>query len=348
MRRAVVLLCSLVTCAWAAGPRWQYRVIDTVKPGQPAQLILQPQNTVHGVVVTLTSDRGKTRTFKVKRIKAGKSHAIKWKIPLGKTKWTGTLTGSAEGATTTAPIELTAVAAKPLDVRLSKRDIDLTAARVVVRATNPLQKAEVRAYDTEGDQVLDTTADLEDAGKGATAVRFDVPADTTLRRVEIKMHDAYGYWAALRIVSWYAEIDHEEVEFETAKWDIRPTESPKVDKAIRALTSEIARFRRELGNDAATLEVQVYVAGYTDTVGKAGDNQVLSHKRAKAIAEYFREHGLTVPVHYQGFGEGVQAVETPDDTDQAQNRRAVYVLSNVPPSGGNFPRARWKRLGGSR
>lgn len=350
MSRVLALWLALGTCAWAAGPNWQYRVVDTVKPGQPVELILQPQNTVHGVVVTLTSEHGRTHTFEAKRIEAGKAHTFKWKVPLGVTKWSGTLTGSADGATTTAPIELKSTAARPLDVRFSKRDIDLSVARVVVRPTNPLSKVEVRAYDTGGGEVLDTTADLEDVGAGATAVTFDVPAGTELRRVELKLHDAYGYWAALRIVSWYAEIEHEEVEFETAKWDIRPSEAPKVDKAIRALTGEVARFRRELGNDAATLDVQVFVAGYTDTVGKASDNQVLSHERAKAIAGYFRDHGLTVPVFYQGFGEAVLAVETPDDTDEARNRRAVYVLSNVPPSGGAYPRAQWKRLspGGAR
>ncbi len=338
---AFTVLCG---AAWAAGPQWSFRVIDTVKPGQPAQLILQPRNTVHGVVVTLTPDRGKARTFKIKRIRAGEARTLKWKVPLGASMWKGTLVASADGATTTAPIELKVVSAKPLDVRLSKRDIDLTTARVVVRPTNPLAKAEVRAFDGEGAQVLDTVGDLEPLGKGATAVLFDVPEDTALRRVELKLHDEYGYWAALRIVSWYAEIEHEEVIFETAKWDVRPEEAPKVLHAGEALNREIARFRRELGDDAATLDVQVYVAGYTDTVGSSADNQGLSDKRAKAIAMFFREHGVKVPIHYQGFGEAALAVETPDDTDEARNRRALYVLTNVPPRGGAFPRARWKRL----
>ena len=330
--------------AWAGGPQWQYRVVDTVPPGKPAQIVLQPKNTVHGIELQLTSDRGQTLRFEVKRIAAGKAHPIRFKVPAGETKWTGTLVGSADGATTTAPIELKTVSAKPLDVRLSKKDIDLSAARVVVRPTNPLAKVEVRAYGEDGEQVLDTVGDVVELEKGLVAIDFEVPTGAVLRRVEMKLHDPYGHCAALRIVSWYAEVDHEEVEFESAKWDIRPSEVPKVDRAIARLLGEIARFRRELGNDAATLDVQVYVAGYTDTVGKSGDNKALSHKRARAIATYFASHGVKVPIHYDGFGEDALAVDTPDDTDEAKNRRALYVLSNVAPRGGAFPNARWRRL----
>ena len=130
---AVVFLLSTATTASAAGPRWQYRVVDTVKPGQKAELVLVPQNTVHGVVLRLTPDRGRPIVRKVKRIAAGTEHRLRWTVPTGVSVWQGELIGSAEGATSTAPLKLRVVSAKPLDVRLRKRDVDLAAARVVVQ-----------------------------------------------------------------------------------------------------------------------------------------------------------------------------------------------------------------------
>ena len=74
------------------------------------------------------------------------------------------------------------------------------------------------------------------------------------------------------------------------------------------------------------------------------DLLLLDAQRAEAIARYFKAHGVTVPIYYQGFGEDALAVPTADAVDEARNRRAVYVLANVPPRGAQFPRAQWKRL----
>ncbi len=340
--RTLALL--LLGAAALAAPQWRFKVVDTVPPGKPAEILLSPINTVHGVTLELVPEEGKPQVFKVKKIDAGGSHRVRFKVPKGISKWTGKLTGSADGETTVAPLSLKIVSAAPLSVRLSLRDIDLHSARVVVHGTNPVAKAEIRAFGDGGAQVVDAMADVEHVSGDAYALSFMVPDDTRLRRVELKVHDEFGFWSALRIVSWYAEIDHEEVNFPTAEWNIPESETPKVDQAIVALNGEIERFRRELGNDAATLDVQVYVAGYTDTVGSGADNKRLSDQRAQSIARYFRANGVKVPIHYQGFGEDALAVDTPDNTDEAKNRRALYVLANVPPRGGAFPRAAWRRL----
>ena len=68
-----------------------------------------------------------------------------------------------------------------------------------------------------------------------------------------------------------------------------------------------------------------------DTVGSAASNDKLSLNRAKAIASWFRKHGLSIPTFYRGAGERSLAVPTPDNTPNEKNRRAVYILSNRPP-----------------
>ncbi|MCB9536903.1 MAG: OmpA family protein [Myxococcales bacterium] len=347
--RATTLATLVLLAASAAradGPKWQFQVTEVVKPGQKATLTLQPQNTVHEVTLTLTpGGAGKAVTFRAKKLPAGQAKTFSWAVPGGVSTWTGELTGSADGATTTAKLELKIAAVAPLDVQLAKKDIDLVGGRLVVVPSNPLAKAELKAWDATGAQIADDEVEPQALEGGKRfAVTFDVPDEANVRRVELKLHDAYGTWASLRVVRWYDEVEHDRVEFESGKWDIRPDEAPKLDRAIAALQKAIAKFRAELGDDAAAVDGGVYVAGYTDTVGSDADNLVLSRNRARAIAGYFAKHGVTLPIYYQGFGEAVQAVATADDVDEPHNRRALYVLTNAPPEGEAFPKASWTRL----
>jgi hypothetical protein len=52
-----------------------------------------------------------------------------------------------------------------------------------------------------------------------------------------------------------------------------------------------------------------------------------------------------VPVFYEGFGEESPAVPTPDETAEAGNRRAEYIIAVEDPAlkDAPFP-PRWRRL----
>ena len=88
---------------------------------------------------------------------------------------------------------------------------------------------------------------------------------------------------------------------------------------------ELSQIYQDIRDDACATSWAVI--GYTDTVGVRVGNQLLSLNRAYEIAKYFRQHGVTVPIRYTGFGEDVLAVQTPDETDEVRNRRARYVLA---------------------
>ena len=90
--------------------------------------------------------------------------------------------------------------------------------------------------------------------------------------------------------------------------------------------------------------VNLYVAGYTDTVGDAASNLRLSTSRAKSIAVWFQAQGFDGHIYYQGFGEKVLAVPTADNVDEAQNRRSLYVVAATPPVSASFPGAQWTKL----
>jgi MYXO-CTERM domain-containing protein len=89
--------------------------------------------------------------------------------------------------------------------------------------------------------------------------------------------------------------------------------------------------------------------GYTDTVGSASDNQVLSQHRAKEIAQYFKDKGAWCSIYYAGMGERGLAVKTDDQVDEVRNRRALYLLMpdpQKPAAGGKIP-GNWKKLTGN-
>lgn len=337
----VSALCLMSGVALAAGPAWTYKIGDRVPAGKPAVLELGSHNGAHGVRVDLKGPGGRSKTFKIKKLAPGKLKALKFPVPKGVSNWTATVTGSADGAETTANLTLKIVSVGPLDVKLSKRDVDL-GGKIVVVTNRAVQTAEVKGYSGDG-LVVDDTVDLNGAS-GRVPIEFVVSDDDQIKRLEVKVLDEFGFWAAVRVVSWFVELPHDDVIFASGKWDIEPGEAPKIDGVFKLLDKEIARFKRELGKEALQTNLKVYVGGFTDTVGAPGDNRVLSRKRARAIAEYFRAHGVKLPIFYQGFGESGLAVATGDNVDNAQNRRAVYVLSNVPPRGGRFPGAAWTRL----
>ncbi|MCA9686917.1 MAG: OmpA family protein, partial [Myxococcales bacterium] len=98
------------------------------------------------------------------------------------------------------------------------------------------------------------------------------------------------------------------------------------------------------------ISASLYIVGYTDTVGNAGDNQKLSENRAKAIAQYFVDKGAWCEIYYAGMGERGLAVETGDSVDEVRNRRALYILGVQKPAGGGQvpPQGAWKKLADAR
>ena len=82
---------------------------------------------------------------------------------------------------------------------------------------------------------------------------------------------------------------------------------------------ELDAIARQMVNDTTT---QFLVWGFTDTAGPADYNQALSERRADAVADYLESQGVTRDrLVVRGFGETNLAVQTPDNTPNAQNRR---------------------------
>ena len=69
---------------------------------------------------------------------------------------------------------------------------------------------------------------------------------------------------------------------------------------------------------------QVTVTGYTDSSGSADYNQDLSRRREQAVSRALLERGIAnQALEREARGEYDQAIETPDDTRNQENRRVV-------------------------
>lgn len=98
--------------------------------------------------------------------------------------------------------------------------------------------------------------------------------------------------------------------FDHDKSNIRANEVDTLNK----ITREVERFDPE----------QITVTGYTDSSGASAYNQTLSRQREQAVSKALLERGLeNQTIDREARGEYNQAVETPDDTRNQDNRRVV-------------------------
>lgn len=100
------------------------------------------------------------------------------------------------------------------------------------------------------------------------------------------------------------------------------TDSAEVLPTGHKILAEIADVAKHTGN--APIEVD----GFTDTVGPKRYNKKLSVARAESVASELTSQGVDAArIKAQGFGETELAVPTPDQTDEAKNRRVVVRIA---------------------
>ena len=103
--------------------------------------------------------------------------------------------------------------------------------------------------------------------------------------------------------------------------------------------STLSEDSRKLLNEAAAIlqrypEVQIIIEGYTDNVGNAGFNRLLSEHRATAVRDYLIEHGID-SARLVAVGRGAENPVASNNTlsGRALNRRIEFHLSQLPKPG---------------
>lgn len=220
------------------------------------------------------------------------------------------------------------------DLSATLDDIDLGRGTLTVHAARALSDARVTVIGPKGVELDVRSADLSDASNPTFS--FDARGQEVVKMV-VEGVDGYGFTSSLDLSPWSYQIPHIDVIFASDGDTVAPGELPKLE-------SVWADVVRTLDLYGSVVEIELWIGGYTDTVGDAAYNRALSERRARAIAAWFRTRGFNRPIWFQGFGEDALAVPTGDGADEARNRRAMYVLSASPPRASDFPRAAWKKL----
>lgn len=211
-------------------------------------------------------------------------------------------------------------------LRIAENDIDVAGRTIHFTLGTVAQVAEIQVYSPEGELLYSGRETYDDPAPGTRlAITWpDLGSKGQNFRIELKFTDAKQRWITYQVIRFYVEIPHEEVEFESGKWDIPKAQESKLQKPLALLKDAAAKYSK-------LMNVSLYVAGYTDTVGSPADNQRLSERRAQSIADYFAKSGVKLPIFVRGFGEGALAVKTADNVPEAKNRRALYIVSSFMP-----------------
>lgn len=226
----------------------------------------------------------------------------------------------------------------PLEVTIDRNAVDLEKHRFEVRMSRPAGHVRFKVLATSGAIIAQDDIDFSGRPAGAKLVVTWTPnSDEPVARIEVYAYDVDDYYKGIAIIPWSLEIPHEEANFETNSATIRPKEEPKLQKSLESIQAAFDEHK-ELGN------ITLFIAGHTDTRGSAEHNRNLSRQRARAIAQWFRSHGLKIPIAYEGFGEHALKVKTDDEVDEPRNRRVDYVLAIEPPRLKSARPAAWKKL----
>jgi outer membrane protein OmpA-like peptidoglycan-associated protein len=198
-------------------------------------------------------------------------------------------------------------------------------------------KVDVEVTSDQGEEMGTTSVPFEGAAPGTPLKVEWNQHEGTVMRIKVKVWDTANFYQSIDLFPWHIYIPHEEVNFPTGSFKIEPREEPKLTGSIGLIQEAVRKY----GQFA---DIKLYVAGHTDTVGTSDANRTLSLNRARAISDFFRRHGIRVPILYEGFGEDALKIPTPDETDEVRNRRAEYIVAIEPPPVSSGIPANWKPL----
>jgi uncharacterized protein (TIGR03382 family) len=327
-----------------------------------AYVILRANQDLKEMEVTITGDRQTIRK-KIPPLKAGKEFKVAWTQNGDNSAYELKIVSS-EGEAN-ANFEVARGAGKPsggggagggggvgkVTAMATASDL-LYDHKAAYTTTFEVSGYEFKVYNTDGDVIF------SDSGSGGwkAGERIDLKWDSgdDVFLVKVRFEGAQGQYGEHILAPMAIEIPHTEVVFDSGKAIIKGEQSPKLDEAAAVAMHKLASVenaKKAVGNllEGAGYVPKLFISGYTDTVGKPGDNQKLSEQRAKAIADYFHSKGVWSEIYYTGMGEKGLRVQTADSVDEEKNRRAVYVISFSPPTGSWFPaQGAWRKAANAR
>jgi outer membrane protein OmpA-like peptidoglycan-associated protein len=335
----VAALCTATDARAEVDSRLGLSFRNVVSGKKRPAILLQPTASLQRLTVKLKRADGATKTLRSGPVAAGQRKEIPVDQPMGRYAYRGEFEAKWAGGDKSSfamTFELTRVG--KLQIEIDPKDVDLDARKMTFRISNPAKRARLTFVGTGGKVILSIKKEFHGAAPGTPLKLRWKKLGRDVSYIDLKVTDITGFWTAKRLTPFFTSVPHDDVVFDTDKWVIKRKEEPK-------LVNTLAKIREMLDKHGKALQVRLFVAGYTDTMSSRAHNQRLSENRARSIATWFRRKGLRIPIFYQGFGEDVLAVDTPDQTPEQRNRRALYLLATQKPAKSRqVPRDHWKKL----
>lgn len=333
------LLMLALSASVASAQDFEYRVNNRVQVGQgQPSITLRSPAALTGAEITFKRSDGHTSTRRLGNLARGEVKEIAISQPPGTFDYTVLLRATdIDGELVEFELTFDVAYTEPLKVDVDTDQVELGQGRLPIRVNRPVEKVEIAFFDANN-RPLGTHTSQHQGARGDIELRFQVPPGD-LAALRVAVHDTDGFWESFILEPFWVEIPHQSVVFDSGQHTWQESELPKLTETLERV-QQAMRAHRDKG-----LQMQLYIAGYTDTVGSASSNQQLSERRARAIGRWFASQGLDIPVFFQGFGESVLATPTPDETAEETNRRAIYILGNgAPPTSSEIPHSRWQRV----
>jgi outer membrane protein OmpA-like peptidoglycan-associated protein len=336
----LLLACLLFVPLSARADSVAVSLTTRVPTGQQPSLEVRIDEPIAGFRVELT--RGDGKQFDIKGGgRPGVSRTI-WLEHLGEgvMKWHGTLTvNRMNGEQGTMPLDFETEVQGRLKLTIDKdTDVDFERRTVFFKLNHPAAKVHLKVLLDDGQIALDDDIAFNGEPAGTRLSVTWPPTKAQVMIVDLRAFDRAGFYDAVELTKWQVDIPHEEVNFDSGKWDVRPSERAKLDASYRLIAEAVTKF-------GSLASLRLFIAGHTDTKGSNESNRVLSHNRARALGAYLRAKGLRLPVLVEGFGEEALLVATPDETDELKNRRAEYIIAIDTPTPARSPFVpSWKKL----
>ncbi len=343
----VLHLGALFSLSLSLGDPFSFEYPGQTEASGSASLTIVANDDIAAFEVVITGD-GQTIRKAVPALKAGGKHKVDWKQKGASAKYDLTIDGGEMRADFSFEMVKPAAQGKvgKLRVKSSREDI-VKRKTATYETTFALTNYEYKVYDSDGNTIAQAVvADAPVAAGGTFTVRWTSAAEVFM--VYVRGEDEHGRFTEFKLVPWSVEIPHTEINFDSAKWDVKTDETAKLDEAVAVAFHELEGLEKVNEAVQANITPRLYIVGYTDTVGPGPMNDELSRNRAKQIAKYFYDKGFWAEIHYAGMGERGLRVETADSVDEVRNRRALYLIGvDTPAAGGQIP-SKWQKLAGAR
>ncbi len=312
-------------------------ITDMLEGSGPVGLRLKANMAVDNAVITLRSSKGSEK-FETGEIKSGEEKFIEIPQKVGKVRYQGKLSVSfSNGDEGEMPLSFELNVLNGLQIKILEETFDLEGRKFAVRATRPIKRIQYSVLADTGAEI-DKGEKIYSGANEQETLTWGGKEGLTVIRIDVTVYDDKDVFSKMTLSPWQVNVEHEEVNFASGKDEIQAAERPKLDKVFKSIEEMVKKYGK-------LIHLNLYVVGYTDTVGKPDSNLDLSMRRARSIAKYFKQKGFKYSIYYQGFGEEVLEVKTPDETDEVKNRRALYILGgDYKPRGTQIPRQDWKLL----